>query len=129
MTRHGLEIRHDPFAHERLAAGDAQFFDTEPDESRGQPVQLFERQQFFLRQKGHVLCHAIDAAEIAPIGNRYPQIGDGPCKRINQRGRFLGNVRVAGRIHGLAPPLDRLGPVRAGHKRREWDIAAHAPDN
>jgi len=41
------------------------------DEGRAQPVELFERQQVGLGQEGHVLRHAVDAAEIAAVGHRH----------------------------------------------------------
>ena len=37
-----------------------------------------------LRQEGHVLRHAIDAAEIAAVRHRNPEIGDSAPKRIDK---------------------------------------------
>ena len=35
------------------------------------------------RQEGHGLGHAIDAAEVAAVGDRDPQIGDAPAERVD----------------------------------------------
>ena len=61
-----------------------------------------------LRQERHVLRHAIDAAEVAAIGDRNPQIGDVPPERID---------------HGSAGWLERVcGEMLKGHRRRpDWD--------
>src|SRR6476660_1714544 len=45
------------------------------DEHRAEPVKLLEREQVRLRQEGHVLRHAVDAAEVAAVGDRNPDIG------------------------------------------------------
>ena len=37
-----------------------------------------------LRQKRHVFRHAIDAAEIAPVGDRDAQIGNDPAERVDE---------------------------------------------
>ena len=44
------------------------------DEGRAEPVELLEREQVLLRQEGHVFRHAIDAAEVAAVGDRNAQI-------------------------------------------------------
>ena len=57
------------------------------DEGRAEPVEFLERQQVLLGQEGHVLGHAIDAAEVAAVGDRHAQIGDRPAERVDQRGQ------------------------------------------
>ena len=59
--------------------------------ARAEPVELLERQQVLLRQEGHVLRHAIDAAEVAAVGHRDAQIGDVPAERVDQ-GALLGHA-------------------------------------
>ena len=90
VERAGLEVPaeraeqgHDVAPHQRLAAGQAQLPDAEPDEGAAHPVELLEGQQLRLRQKVHLFRHAIDAAEVAAVGHRYAQIGDGASKRID----------------------------------------------
>ena len=85
MARQRGDERHDAAAHQRLAAGEAQFAHAARDEGRAQPVELLQREHIGLRQKGHVFRHAIDAAEIAAVGHRDAQIGDGAAERIDQR--------------------------------------------
>ena len=75
--------RHDPAAHQRFAAGEPQLSDPARDEGAAQPVELFEREQVGLGQKGHVLRHAIDAAKIATVGHRDAQIGDRAPERVD----------------------------------------------
>ena len=83
MPPKGAEQSHDVAAHQGLATGQAQFFHPEPDKRAAHPVELFEGQQLLLGQEGHLFRHAIDAAEIAPVGDRYAQIGDGASERVD----------------------------------------------
>ena len=61
---------------ERLAAGDAELSHALVDEGRAEPVELFQRQEIALRQERHVLGHAVDATEVAAVGDGDAQIGD-----------------------------------------------------
>ena len=92
MPRQRREQRHDVAPHQRLAAGQPQLAHALGDEGRAQPVEFLQRQQVGLRQERHVLGHAIDAAEIAAVGHRHPQIGDGPGERVDQRRRVSGGA-------------------------------------
>ena len=94
MPGHGPEKRHDIPPHQRLSAGDAQFFDAHPDESRTHPVKLFQRQKLFLRQEGHVFRHAVDTAEIAAIRHRNAQIADRSGKGVYERRHGHGRKRL-----------------------------------
>ena len=108
VTRQGRKEPHDVLSHERLAARDANLSDAFPDECGAQAIELFEREKVGLRQERHVLRHAIDAAEVAAIGDRNPQIGDVAPERID---------------HGSAGWLNRVcGEMLKGHRRRpNWD--------
>ena len=55
------------------------------DEGARQPVEFLQVSSS-ARQERHVLGHAIDAAEIAAIGDRDPQIGDGAAEGVDQGG-------------------------------------------
>ena len=83
MARQRLDQPHQVLAHERLAAGEPDFAHALGDEGGGQPVDLLERKQILPRQERHGLGHAIDAAEIAAVGDRDAQIGDAPAERVN----------------------------------------------
>src|ERR1051326_6906457 len=85
MAAEGAEQGHDVAAHQRLPAPEAQFLDAEPDEGAAHPVELLEGQELLLWQKGHLFRHAINAAEIAPVGDRYAQIGDPASERGGHR--------------------------------------------
>ena len=85
---------HDAAADQRLAAGEAKLAHAARDEGRAQPVEFFERQQIGLGQEGHVLRHAVDAAEIAAIGDRDAQIGDVAAERIDQRRPPGGTIKL-----------------------------------
>jgi hypothetical protein len=89
------EQAHDVLAHQRLAAGQAQLPDAAAHEGAAQPLQLLERQHLGLGQEGHVLGHAIDAAEIAAVRHRDAQIGDMPAKRIDHDSCDNGEPQVA----------------------------------
>jgi hypothetical protein len=77
------EQRHHVLAHQGLTAGHPQFLDAAPDEGRAQSLQLLQRQHLGLGQEGHVLGHAVDAAEVAAIRHRDAQIGDMPAEGVD----------------------------------------------
>src|ERR1044072_6290913 len=83
MPADGAEQGHDVAAHQRLAAGEAKFLAPEPDEGATHPVELLKGQELLLGQKGHLFRHAINTAEIAPVGDRYAQIGDRASERVD----------------------------------------------
>ena len=83
MAAERAEEGHDVAADQRLTAGQAELLDAEPDEGAAHPVELFEGQELGFRQKRHLFRHAIDAAEVAAVGDRYAQIGDGSSKRVD----------------------------------------------
>ena len=87
MARQRLHQRHDAPAHQRFAAGQPELSDTLGDEGAAQPVEFLEREQVGLRQEGHVLRHAVDAAEIAAVRDGDAEVGDGAGKRVDQRPR------------------------------------------
>ena len=95
VARQRAHQRHHVAPDQRLAAGEPQFFHALGDEGRAQPVEFFQREQIGLGQECHVFRHAIEAAQVAAIGDRYPQIADGPAERIGHRRRrasgFAGN--------------------------------------
>ena len=70
---------------QRLTAGQPEFAGATPHERSRQPVDLLEAQHLGLGQERHRFGHAIDAAEIAAIGNRYAQVGDLTAERIDKR--------------------------------------------
>ena len=85
--------------HQRLAAGDAQLARAEPDEDAAEPLQLLEGQKLLARQEGHVLLHAIDAAEVAAVRDRNAQIGDRAAEgSISGRGEG-GREKVPSIVH------------------------------
>ena len=86
MARERAEQEHDVLAHQGFAAGEAQLLHALADEGAAQPVQLLERQDLRLRQERHVLRHAIDAAEIAPVGDGDAQVADMAAERIDHPG-------------------------------------------
>ena len=101
MARQGSKQRHHAMAHQRLAAGDAQLSGSARDEGGAQAVELLEREQIPARQKLHVLGHAIDAAEIAAVGHRHAQIGDGPAEGVDERRRLGGGESgLRTKVHG-----------------------------
>jgi len=57
-------------AHQRLAAGHANAFDTETDEGIGHGIELFEGKYLRAGSEDHVFAHAVGAAKIAAIGYR-----------------------------------------------------------
>jgi len=101
MARHGPEERDYIFPHKRFAACDAELPDAKSDEGRAEPVQFLKREEFPFRKKRHVLRHAVDAAEIAAVGDRNAQIGDGAGEWIDKR---WGHFRNLGSNSGHRKP-------------------------
>jgi hypothetical protein len=85
MAGHRPEQPHDVLAHVRLAAGDAELAHALGDECRAETVKLLERQKILLRQKRHVLGHALDAVKIAAIGDRHAQVRYCAAEGIDHR--------------------------------------------
>jgi len=90
----GVDQAHDALAHQRLAAGDPQLAHPQIHKARGDPVQLLEGQDLGLGQEGHVLGHAVDAAQVTAVGDGDPQIGHGAAKPVHQGGARLGMCGV-----------------------------------
>ena len=77
-------------AHEGLAAGDADLLDASFDEDTSDPLDLLERQKLFASQElvltaEDLLRHAVDAPEVAAVGDGDAQIAQRPPERIGQR--------------------------------------------
>ncbi len=98
---------HDVAAHQRLATGEPQLAHPARHEGRAQAVQLLQAENVLLGQEGHVLGHAIDAAEIAAVGHRDAQIGDRPAEAVDERRAFRGCVE----LHPVPRPMAREAPV------------------
>ena len=58
--------------------------------TRADAVELLQGQEVPLRQEGHVLRHAVDAAEVASVRHRDAQIGDGRPNGSTNPGRRVG---------------------------------------
>ena len=108
MARQRAHQRHHVAPDQRFAAGQPQLAHALGDEGRAKPVELLERQQIGLGQEGHVLGHAVEAAQIAAIGDRHPQIADA-CGRTDRSS----DATAIGRTQR-----------RSGHSRRLVTAAA-----
>jgi hypothetical protein len=69
---------------QRLAAGPTNAAGAAGDEKAAQALQLLNGQQFGTRQKGLLLFHAINAAQVAAIRDRYAPVIDRAAKGIDQ---------------------------------------------
>src|SRR5262249_7327443 len=83
---------HDVLADQRLAAGQTQLAHAEPDKGRAEAVKLFQGKDLGLRQEAHVFRPAIDAAGIAAVRHRDPEIRDKTAKWIDH-GCNIGGLR------------------------------------
>ena len=73
--------------HQRLAAGHTQLIDSQPHGDAREPLDLFEAQDLAARNElDAFLRHAIEAADIAAVGDTDPQIGMDAAVRVNQWG-------------------------------------------
>ncbi|MNJ65563.1 hypothetical protein D3C77_615810 [compost metagenome] len=66
----------DALPDQRLAASQADLPHPQADEQPGDAHDLLETEHLLARQEGHVLGHAVDAAEVATIGHRHAQVVD-----------------------------------------------------
>ena len=85
VTGHCVKERHNAFAHERLAARDAQFFNAKADKCAAHAVKLLKGEQLLFGQKRHVFGHAVDTAEIATVCHGDAQVRNRAGEGINQR--------------------------------------------
>ena len=69
---------------ERFAAGDADFVHPESDEDAGEMQNLVKRHQGSVWHERHVFGHAIDAPEIADIGDGDSEIRMDAAKPVAQ---------------------------------------------
>src|SRR5262249_28193087 len=98
VARQGTKQPQDVLAHQRLAAGDPELLDALGDKGRAHAVELFEREQILLGQEGHMLGHAIGAAEVAAVGDGNTQVRDMATEGIDQRTHaavLLAHVAIA----------------------------------
>ena len=109
-ARQRLDQIHHAAPHQRLAAGQPDLLHPEADEDRAQPIQFLEPQHFGVRQERHLLRHAIDAAEIAAIGHRQPDVGDRAAERIDEPRRRAAAAAAAARAS--VPGGRRVGKQR-----------------
>ena len=72
--------------HERLAAGEAQRVDPEIVRDRGNPLDLLEGEDLGPWYPGDALFgHAVDAAQVAAVGHRDPQVGVDSAEGVDER--------------------------------------------
>src|SRR5690554_5854525 len=68
-----------PATQQWLAAGEPNLLDPVPGRHRRYPGDLFEAEQLLPRHEGvvapeHLLGHAVDAAEVTPVGDRDAEV-------------------------------------------------------
>jgi hypothetical protein len=84
MAAEAFDQRHDALADQRLAAGEAELLHALLDEGGAEAVQLLKGEQVLLGQEGHVLGHAVDAAEVAAVRHRHAEVADMAAERVDQ---------------------------------------------
>jgi hypothetical protein len=90
----------DVAADQGLAAGEADFAHAAGNEGGDDPVDLLEAQDVLFGQELHVLGHAVDAAEIAAVGDRDAKIGDVAAVAVDERTRAGGGSVGSGDQRG-----------------------------
>ena len=124
MPRQRLDQAHDVPPYQRLAAGEPELPHPAADEGGGDPVDLLEGQDLLFRQKGHVFRHAVNAAEIAAVGHRDPEIGDLAAERIDQL-RDRSGLREPDRLHQRIVHAVNFSTLAACVKCRSSPRARH----
>jgi hypothetical protein len=92
-------------AHERLAPGQADFAHAEAHEDAREPRDLLEAEDRAVRKEfvagvEHLARHAVDAAEIAAVGDRDAQVAHRPGARVGERAARESRGRHALRLEG-----------------------------
>jgi hypothetical protein len=94
-------------AQQRLAAGETKAARARGNRQPGDALDLLEAHQGLARQPLHVLGHAVEAAQVAAVGDRDPQVLDPALVAVREEGKGLqghGVGRVARRARpGLTP--------------------------
>ena len=71
--------------HQRLAAGQPQLVDAQRGRHADEPLDLLEREDLAPRHEPHVLVrHAIEAADIAAVGDADPQVRVNAAERVDK---------------------------------------------
>ncbi len=101
-------------AQQRLAAGEPDLRHAARDEQLRDARDLLERQQIGVRKEmivgvEDIPRHAVDAAEVAAVGDRDPQVVQRPSARIGERAGRDGRPE-----RGIAHERVELRPPRAG---------------
>ena len=118
-----------------LAAGEPELADPETDEGRAEPVELLERQELGLGQERHVLGHAVDAAEVAAVGDRDPDVADGPPEGVDHHRQLAPLPLCRPGVWTVAPKADldviphvgrRGNPVQC-RPGRGWPMRTRVP--
>ena len=77
-------------AHERLAAGEPQPVDAHLRDDADEPRDLFERENLVARPEADVLVrHAVEAADVAAVGDADPQAGVHAAEACRRAGDLL----------------------------------------
>jgi len=88
------------------------------DECIADAGQIVDVQQIAFWGEHHVCGHAVSAAQIAPVGDRKAQEGDGPAKAVGPgRARRLASSGMAGLIDTMEPVQRGIAP--------HWQVAGH----
>ncbi len=124
MATELVDQPHHVAPNQRLAAGQPQLAHPQIDKGGAKAVELLQGQKLGLGQERHVLCHAVDAAEIAAVGDRHPHIADGPPERVDHH-RQSPPLQLCRPRPGQAPRIHRLPEVcrqvvNLVHGRNPW---------
>ena len=137
----GGDLAHEPqdvAAHQGLTAGKANLVYVEAHEGPGYLCDFLETEQLGAGGEVLVRLHAVDATEIAPVGDRDPKIGDPAAEAVDQGGWCgvcdLSSHRES-RPHFLmlltdsrSPPLCQAGSVGRRTKNSTQAITNGAGD-
>jgi hypothetical protein len=75
---------HNVLPHQRFAAGNADLVDTEFDEGASDAFHFLQRQQLRARHEFHLFGHAVNAAQVATVGNRQAHVADRAAEAVDE---------------------------------------------
>src|SRR5207253_595608 len=96
------EVRH-VGPDQRLPAGEADLGHAEADEDAGEPLDLLEAENLRPGQEAVLLAvelgrHAVGAPEVAPVGDRDPQVTQRPTQSVGEMVRSECSHRPTGKV-------------------------------
>ena len=131
--RQALDQHLEVAAQERLAARDPDLLDAVRDERAREPLDLLEAEELLAVHEAvaateDLLRHAVDAAEVAAVGDRDPEVADRPAQGVECRPMSIRLIRLRVPRCGCQDATVPGRPVACADARRPRLVADGCAD-